>query len=112
MDCRLDGGRPSMIPESAQGGAKPARKHSFLKPVLPWLGISIFMGLFFFYPLARILWLGLNPAALNTLDLASLLLAFHSLLFTFYQAALSTLLTLILGLPAAFLFARYTFHGK
>jgi thiamine transport system permease protein len=84
----------------------------WLRPVLPWLGISIFLGLFFFYPLARILWLGLNPVALKTLDLASTLLAFHSLLFTFYQAALSTILTLVLGLPAAFLFARYAFHGK
>ena len=32
--------------------------------------------------------------------------------FTFYQAALSTLLTLLLGLPLAFLFARYNFLGK
>ena len=84
----------------------------WLRPTLPWLGISLFLGLFFFYPLVRILWLGLNPAALRTLDLASLLLALHSLFFTFYQAALSTILTLVLGLPAAFLFARYAFHGK
>ncbi len=33
-------------------------------------------------------------------------------LFTFYQSILSTLLTLALGLPAAFLFARYDFRGK
>ncbi|MBE3066551.1 MAG: iron ABC transporter permease [Chloroflexi bacterium] len=85
---------------------------TWLRPVLPWLGVSIFLGLFFFYPLARILWLGLNPAALKTLHLASLLLAFHSFLFTFYQATLSTILTLVLGLPAAFLFARYAFKGK
>jgi thiamine transport system permease protein len=85
---------------------------SWIKPVLPWLGASLFLGLFFFYPLARILWLGLNPAALRTLDPGSLLLVFHSLIFTFYQAALSTLLTLILGLPAAYLFARYAFRGK
>ena len=85
---------------------------TWLRPVLPWLGVSIFMGLFFFYPLARILWLGLNPAALLTLHLASLHLAFNSLLFTFYQAVLSTLLTFVLGLPAAFLFARYSFRGK
>ncbi|HLF74560.1 MAG TPA: iron ABC transporter permease [Anaerolineales bacterium] len=32
--------------------------------------------------------------------------------FTFYQAALSTLLTLLLGLPAAYVFARYDFRGK
>ncbi|HSL43804.1 MAG TPA: iron ABC transporter permease [Anaerolineales bacterium] len=34
------------------------------------------------------------------------------MLFTFYQAALSTLLTLLLGLPSAYLFARYDFPGK
>jgi len=85
---------------------------SWLRRLLPWLGVALFLGLFFFYPLARILWLGLNPAALKTLDLASALLASHSFLFTFYQALLSTLLTLALGLPAAFLFARYAFHGK
>lgn len=32
--------------------------------------------------------------------------------FTFYQAALSTALTLLVGLPAAYLFARYQFWGK
>ena len=32
--------------------------------------------------------------------------------FTFWQASLSTLLTLIVGLPAAYLFARYEFRGK
>lgn len=85
---------------------------SWIKPLLPWLGASVFLGLFFFYPLARILWLGLNPAALKTLDLASLLLAVRSLGFTFYQATLSTLLTLLLGLPAAVLFARFDFRGK
>ncbi len=32
--------------------------------------------------------------------------------FTLYQASLSTLLTLALGLPGAYLFGRYTFRGK
>ncbi len=32
--------------------------------------------------------------------------------FTFYQATLSTLLTLCIGLPAAYLVARYRFRGK
>jgi thiamine transport system permease protein len=85
---------------------------SWFRPVLPWLGVSIFLGLFFFYPLARILWLGLNPASLKGLDSSSFLLAFRSLLFTFYQAFLSTLLTLGLGLPSAFLFSRTIFKGK
>ena len=75
-----------------------------------------FLGLFFLYPLVSILarslggeaWLGLG--------------AFRSVLgdsyylgriwFSTWQALLSTLLTLALGLPAAFLFARYEFRGK
>ncbi len=32
--------------------------------------------------------------------------------FTIYQALISTLLTLLLGLPAAFVFARFEFRGK
>ena len=82
------------------------------RPYLPWLGVAVFFGLFFFYPLARILWVSLNPASLLTISFNSLLLAFRVLLFTFYQAILSTLLTLALGLPVAFLFARYEFRGK
>jgi thiamine transport system permease protein len=35
-----------------------------------------------------------------------------TLWFTLWQAALSTLLTLIVGLPAAYLFARFDFRGK
>ena len=34
------------------------------------------------------------------------------LAFTFLQAVISTLLTLLLGLPGAFLLARYEFRGK
>jgi thiamine transport system permease protein len=67
---------------------------------------------FFFYPLARILWVGLNPAALLAIPTNSLLVIRDTSLFTFYQSILSTLLTLALGLPAAFLFARYDFLGK
>ncbi|MBI3739844.1 MAG: iron ABC transporter permease, partial [Chloroflexi bacterium] len=34
------------------------------------------------------------------------------MLFTFYQAILSTLLTLLIGLPSAYLFAHFDFRGK
>ena len=36
----------------------------------------------------------------------------RALWFTTWQAVLSTALTLALGLPAAFVFARYRFRGK
>ena len=87
-------------------------KYAWIATVLPWMGVTIFLGLFFFIPIANILWLGLNPAGLKTLGSASLLLASRSLFFTFYQASLSTILTLVLGIPAAFLFAHYDFPGK
>ena len=83
-----------------------------LRPFLAWLGVILFLGVFFFYPLARILWLGLNPASIRGIVPASLAHAFSVTLFTFYQALLSTLLTLAVGLPAAFLFTRYSFRGK
>ena len=97
-----------------------ARRESLKKNlrvfVSPWLArIAIwllplsFLLMAFFIPLSRILALTLDP---TTLTSPNLLLAFRVLLFTFYQAALSTLLTLLLGLPSAYLFARYNFHGK
>jgi thiamine transport system permease protein len=76
---------------------------------LLWLLPLTFLGLAFFYPLSRILALTLDPAAITS---ENLILTSNVLLFTFYQAALSTFLTLLLGLPSAFLFARYEFRGK
>jgi thiamine transport system permease protein len=80
--------------------------------LLPWLAPSLFLAIFFFYPLGRILWLGLNPVSFRTLRPSEFLLTSHTFYFTFYQAILSTLLTLALGLPAAYLFARFDFPGK
>ncbi len=77
--------------------------------MLLWLLPLSFLAISFFYPLSRILALTFD---FNTLTGSNLLLAFRVLLFTFYQAILSTLLTLLLGLPSAYLFARYDFRGK
>lgn len=68
----------------------------------------LFLGIFFFLPLARILALGLSPALGP--EFASRLA--DVLRFTFYQASASSLLTLLLGLPIAFLFAQYDFPLK
>ncbi len=75
-----------------------------------WISALLFLGLFFFYPLVKILTLGVSSPAF--FDSKSLDLAAHSLGFTLYQAALSMGLTLVIGLPAAYLFARYEFRGK
>ena len=76
---------------------------------LIWLLPLSFLSLAFFFPLTRILALTLDSSTLTT---QNLLLASRVLLFTFYQATLSTILTICLGLPAAYLFARYEFRGK
>jgi thiamine transport system permease protein len=81
-----------------------------------------FLGLFFFYPLARILILSLAPdQALpwaGPPDLPPFRRLFSDpytarlLAFTTGQALLSTLLTLLVGMPAAYVFAHYDFRGK
>jgi len=75
-----------------------------------------FLFLFYFYPLSSILTLSFAPegsfslAALGKLFSSSYHL--ETLWFTVWQAALSTLLTVGLALPGAYVFARYDFPGK
>jgi thiamine transport system permease protein len=78
--------------------------------ILLWIPTLLFLFSFFFFPLFKILTLTFNLETLTDFD--NLLVARDSLLFTFYQAALSTLLTFALGLPAAILFAKFNFPGK
>lgn len=75
----------------------------------------MFLGLFYFYPLSNILALSFSRAANIWQPFADVFgsAAFRGALwFTFWQASLSTLLTLALGLPGAYLLARYKFRGK
>ena len=77
--------------------------------VILWLLPLAFLAIFFFLPLSRIL----NFAfTFQTITPENIRVAVDTFSFTFYQAALSTLLTLLLGLPAAVLFAHYDFPGK
>lgn len=78
--------------------------------ILLWIPTLLFLLSFFFFPLFKILALTFNLDTLTNLN--NLRITFHSLRFTFYQAALSTLLTFALGLPAAILFAKFNFPGK
>jgi thiamine transport system permease protein len=79
------------------------------KRILLWFPPLAFLTVFFFLPLSRILSLTFN---LNVFTPENVETAISTLGFTFYQAVLSTLLTLALGLPSAILFARYDFRGK
>lgn len=75
-----------------------------------------FLAVFFFYPLAAVIWKSFAPE--GQLDLSPLARIWgeayfqRTLWFTTWQAALSTVLTVALGLPAALIFARYRFPGK
>jgi thiamine transport system permease protein len=76
----------------------------------------LFLSLFYFYPLFSIFRLSFAPegqldlAALQRLVVGSYYL--KTIWFTIWQAFLSTLLTLLLALPCAYIFARYHFPGK
>lgn len=74
------------------------------------LPATLFLTVFFLLPLARILLYALDGRLL--LQAETWRQVWRALGFTVYQAALSTLLTLVVGVPLAFLFARYRFPGK
>ncbi len=87
----------------------------FVKPVFYALPL-IFFALFYFYPLTAIF--GLSFAPEGRLDLSALTRLtetpyyLKTLWFTTWQAGVSTLLTLLLAMPGAYVFARYQFWGK
>jgi thiamine transport system permease protein len=73
----------------------------------------LFLGLFFFYPLARIFLVSFTAEdGGRVLDILAEPFVWEVLWFTIWQATLSTLLTLVAGLPLAFIFAHYQFPGK
>ena len=75
-----------------------------------------FLGVFYFYPLGSILALSFGRAGGGLLEALQNVvgdaLLRGVLWFTLWQALLSTALTLALGLPAAYLLARFQFRGK
>lgn len=76
----------------------------------------LFLALFFFYPLLSIFALSFAPEGVVDLSALRKLVSSgyyaRTLWFTVWQATVSTLLTVILALPGAYVFARYQFHGK
>ena len=76
----------------------------------------IFLGLFFVWPVASIVALGVAPH--GALDPGAVLATWQKpfvrdvVLFTLGLALVSTLLTLLAGLPAAWVFARFEFPGR
>lgn len=77
---------------------------------------TLFLAYFFLYPVIAITVRGLTPQGVFNPDVFLDVLSDPTLqgvaTFTLYQAVLSTFLTVITGLPAAWVFARFDFPGK
>ena len=76
----------------------------------------IFLGVFFVWPLVQIARVSFTPGDLSRGETPLSVLhdpaTAQVLVFSLEQAALSTLLTLLAGVPVAYTFARYRFTGK
>lgn len=76
----------------------------------------IYLAIFYFYPLAKIFSVSFlqdgawAPGSLQKLVGTGIYI--RTLWFTTWQAFVSTVLTLLLALPGAYVFARYRFYGK
>jgi thiamine transport system permease protein len=99
------------------------KEHPFKRPLQTkpaswfyWLPPLAFLGIFYFFPLGSIFQLSfsrIRGGALGEFLQAVSSPSVRGVLgFTCWQATLSTLLTLLVGLPAAYLFGRYEFRGK
>ena len=72
-----------------------------------------FLALFFLFPLASILERGLRSNGGDSLlDVLADPVTRDVLWFTVWQATASTLLTIVVGLPAAYVLGRYEFRGR
>ena len=77
-----------------------------------WALPLLFLGFFFFVPLGSVFRLAGVEIVQSGLDPSAWRQVGRSLGFTLWQAGLSTLATLLLGIPAAAVFGRYNFPGK
>ena len=77
---------------------------------------AVFLGYFFIYPVLTILYTGLVPDGQIATSAFTEALTSSTVRgiawFTLWQALLSTLLTVAIGLPVAYVFARYRFPGR
>jgi thiamine transport system permease protein len=92
------------------------KHHRSISIILLWMAPVCFLLLFYFYPLGSILKLSLARSQQGLvspfLEAVNSPIPWRTLGFTLWQAILSTILTLALGLPGAYLFAHYNFRGK
>lgn len=87
----------------------PARQLLYLIPL-------VFLVIFFFYPLLAIFQISLLPEGKPSLETLQELVTrsyyAETVWFTTWQAALSTVLTILVALPGAYVFGHYRFWGR
>ena len=71
-----------------------------------------FLSLFFLYPLAAIVERGLRAAGDSPVDILTDPLTREVVWFTIWQALASTVLTILVAFPAAYVLGRYRFRGR
>ena len=71
-----------------------------------------FLSLFFLYPLAAIVERGLRGAGDSPVDVLTDPLTREVVWFTVWQALASTVLTILVAFPAAYVLGRYRFRGR
>ena len=75
-----------------------------------------FISIFFLYPVGSIIWRGLNPDGQLSFAAMGDILSDGDLRgvawFTFWQAAISTILTLLVAMPGAYMMSQYRFRGR
>ena len=77
-----------------------------------WAAPLLFLLTFYFFPIARIFEFSFGQGGLGNVSDANWRIISHAISFTIFQALLSTLVTLIVGIPAAYLFGRFDFKAK
>jgi thiamine transport system permease protein len=103
---------------------QPAARRAAHPPVTDrrWVPLAllvvpvVFLGVFFVVPVTRIVGLGLAPEGQLELGAVTRVLTDPRVRgvawFTLWQASLSTLLTLVVGLPGAYVLSRFRFRGR
>ena len=96
--------------------ASPQHQASRSPSLILWFLPLAFLGIFYFYPLGSILKLSFSRTEGEILtglwDSVTSPTVRNVLGFTFRQALFSTILTLLVGLPGAYIFGRHRFKGK
>lgn len=119
----MDGHGAALDERERTGDVEPARAPTRRSSVgrRAWRALLVlvplaFLGLFFAYPVATIVARGLRPN--GRWQLAPLRSVFtdgalqHVAWFTLWQATASTALTLVAGIPGAYVLSRYRFRGR